>query len=219
MSLDYGWGELPTTFISKLIQILSNPQNLSNICRPATSILKKLVEADPRSAPGPAIPVASTSKALASETSSQPPGSVWRYGFDLVYEEMRVNGYKGKSRDGEGVISMLDTVVQRLASGDSMMALNRYVVIISGLKVMRNLIPFQMIHSMLLLNSLLKNATDKWWEELTTELERLNVRKAVVVSIFISFHAVICFYFPNSAGPIPASNGFESNGGVDFFYS
>lgn len=34
---------------------------------------------------------------------------------------------------------------------------------------------------MMLINSLLSHATDARWEDLTSELERLNVRKAVVV--------------------------------------
>lgn len=35
--------------------------------------------------------------------------------------------------------------------------------------------------SMMLINSLLSHATEARWEEFTNELERLNVRKAVVV--------------------------------------
>ena len=35
--------------------------------------------------------------------------------------------------------------------------------------------------SMMLINSLLSHATDSHWSELTSELERLNVRKAVTV--------------------------------------
>lgn len=34
---------------------------------------------------------------------------------------------------------------------------------------------------MLLINSLLKNATDSQWQELADQLERLNLRKAVIV--------------------------------------
>lgn len=32
------------------------------------------------------------------------------------------------------------------------------------------------------INSLLSHATDTHWEEFTSELERLNIRKAVIVS-------------------------------------
>lgn len=39
---------------------------------------------------------------------------------------------------------------------------------------------------MLLINSLLSHATDSHWEEFTSELERFNVRKAVVVGTFFS---------------------------------
>ena len=35
--------------------------------------------------------------------------------------------------------------------------------------------------SMMLINSLLANATDTHWDEFTSALERLNVRKAVIV--------------------------------------
>lgn len=34
---------------------------------------------------------------------------------------------------------------------------------------------------MMLINSLLANATDTHWDEFTSALERLNVRKAVIV--------------------------------------
>lgn len=36
---------------------------------------------------------------------------------------------------------------------------------------------------MMLINSLLMHASDTWWEEFIHDLERLNVRKAVIVSI------------------------------------
>jgi hypothetical protein len=38
----------------------------------------------------------------------------------------------------------------------------------------------------MLINSLLAHANDAWWEEFIFELERLNVRKAVVVRPYIS---------------------------------
>lgn len=60
MELDYGWSNLEDSFISTVVNILSSPQSLINVCRPATAILKKLVEADPRSAPGPIMPSSST---------------------------------------------------------------------------------------------------------------------------------------------------------------
>jgi engulfment and cell motility protein 1 len=37
--------------------------------------------------------------------------------------------------------------------------------------------------SMMLVNTLLSHATDDHWEELTSELERHNIRKAVTVSL------------------------------------
>ncbi|KZS90782.1 hypothetical protein SISNIDRAFT_551368 [Sistotremastrum niveocremeum HHB9708] len=140
MELDYGWSTIQPPFISRVVQILSNHHSMINVCRPATAILKRLVEADPRSAP--------QNQNVASSSKSVPiveEGSVFRYGFDVVYDIMRAER------------GLMDTVVARLDSPDSVMALN----------------------SMMLINSLLSHATDLYWEDLTTTLERLNVRKSV----------------------------------------
>ncbi|KAK7056406.1 hypothetical protein VNI00_002960 [Paramarasmius palmivorus] len=139
MELDYGWSTLDEAFILKVVHILSSPQTPLNVCRPATAILKKLVEADPASAPGPQ---ASSSRNI----PAPPPGSVYRYGFPIVFEQMR------KER------TLLETVVNRLGSADTVMVQN----------------------SIMLINSLLAHASDLRWEEFTSELERLNVRRAVV---------------------------------------
>jgi engulfment and cell motility protein 1 len=109
MELDYGWATLDDTFILKIVEILSSPQSLINVCRPATAILKKLVEADPANVPGPTTP----------STSKNPPeaqhGSVHRYGFNIVFGQMRKeNGF-------------LETVVSRLGSPDTAMAQYRFV--------------------------------------------------------------------------------------------
>ncbi|CAL1714582.1 unnamed protein product [Somion occarium] len=140
MELDHGWADLSESFILKIVQILASEQSLINVCRPATAILKKLVEANPASAPGPQIP--SSSKAPPTPA----PGSVYRYGFEAVFEQMR----KEKR--------MLETVVSRLGSADTTMAL----------------------YSMMLINSLMAHATDARWEEFMGALERLNVHKAVI---------------------------------------
>ncbi|EGN96731.1 hypothetical protein SERLA73DRAFT_75603 [Serpula lacrymans var. lacrymans S7.3] len=140
MELNYGWSLLDDAFIFKVVQILSSSQSLINVCRPATAILKKLVEADPMNSPGPVL--ASTSRG----PPSVPPGSVYRYGFQAVFEQMRKE--KG----------LLETVVSRLGSADTAMAL----------------------YSMMLINSLLSHVNDTRWEEFISELERLNVRKAVI---------------------------------------
>ena len=110
MDLDYGWAALDNSFIFKVVQIIASPQSLINVCRPATAILKRLVEADPASAPGPI--VASSSRSL----PVPPPGSVYRYGFDVVFEEMRKEP------------GLLETVVSRLGTPDTALALNRYVI-------------------------------------------------------------------------------------------
>ena len=113
MELDYGWSTITDEFIANVVDILAK-QPLINVCRPATAILKKLVEADPRNVPGPTI--ASSSRA----PPTAPPGSVYRYGFDVVFEFIR----KQKS--------LLDTVVSRLGSPDTGTVLNRYGFMISG---------------------------------------------------------------------------------------
>ncbi|KAI0299316.1 ELMO/CED-12 family-domain-containing protein [Russula brevipes] len=140
MDLEYGWATLDSSFIFKVVQIIAAPQSLINVCRPATAILKRLVEADPASAPGPL--VASSSRA----PPTAPPGSVYRYGFDVVFEQMR------KEPD------LLETVVSRLGTPDTALALN----------------------SVMLINSLLAHATDTWWETFISQLERLNTRKAII---------------------------------------
>ena len=92
MELDHGWENLDDDFMLRVVQILSSPQSLINVCRPGTAILKKLVEADPSSAPG------------------NQQNSVYRYGFQAVFEQMRKE------------IHMLETVVDRLGSADTAMA-------------------------------------------------------------------------------------------------
>lgn len=119
MELDYGWSGLTDEFILTVVHILASPQSLINVCRPATAILKKLVEADPSSLPGPQ--AASSSRAL----PTAPPGSVYRYGFQKVFAQMR------KERGS------LETVVNRLGSAEMAMAqyryaLKRYTVIIDS---------------------------------------------------------------------------------------
>jgi engulfment/cell motility protein 1 len=164
MDLEYGWASLDNSFIFKIVQILSSPQSLINVCRPATAILKKLVEADPVSAP----PVGAPGQASAG-SSRQPaatPESVYRYGFAVVFEQMR----KEKA--------LLETVVSRLGSADTAMALYRYE---SCFCMPYNVVFKVPCISMMLINSLLSHASDERWEEFIGELERLNVRKAVVV--------------------------------------
>jgi len=109
MELDYGWSSLDDNFIFKIVQILSSPHSLINVCRPATAILKKLVEADASSAPGPVLPSSSKGPPPA------PPGSVYRYGFQVVFEQMRKE------------TALLETVVNRLGSADTAMVQHRYL--------------------------------------------------------------------------------------------
>ncbi|KAJ7574456.1 ELMO/CED-12 family-domain-containing protein [Mycena floridula] len=106
MELDYGWTTLDENFIAKVVQILTSSQSLINVCRPATAILKKLVEADPMSAPG-------TQQSGASPS----PSSVYRYGFQVVYDQMRKE--KG----------LLETVVNRLGSAETAMAQHSMMLI------------------------------------------------------------------------------------------
>lgn len=110
MELDHGWSGLDEAFIYRVVQILSAPNSLINVCRPATAILKKLVEADPMTAPGPQMPSSSRAAPV------QPPGSVYKFGFEVVYEQMRKDQ------------RLLETVVSRLGSADTTMALYRCVL-------------------------------------------------------------------------------------------
>lgn len=158
MELDYGWATLDEAFIFRVVQVLSSPSSLTNVCRPATAVLKKLVEADPASAPGPQAGSSKSGPAVV-------PGSVYRYGFTAVFEQMR----KEKS--------LLETVVSRLGSADTAMAQYRYGVI----HAVSYHSDSDSSSSMMLINSLLSHASDLRWEEFIAEMERLNLRKAVVV--------------------------------------
>ncbi|KAJ3058817.1 hypothetical protein HK102_010303, partial [Quaeritorhiza haematococci] len=61
MEHDYGWEEFEGGFISTLVSIIVK-QNLVNICRPATAIVIKLVNAD----------------------KSSPTAAIQNYGFDII---------------------------------------------------------------------------------------------------------------------------------------
>ena len=103
MDLDYGWSTLDNAFIARIVHILSSFQSPINVCRPATAILKKLVEADP-----------SNPQNTATGTSKKPASaSVFRYGFEAVHDQMIQE--KG----------MLETVVNRLGSAETAMAQHR----------------------------------------------------------------------------------------------
>lgn len=110
MELDYGWSDLDKEFIFRVVQILSSAQSLINVCRPATAILKKLVEADPRNATGPATVGSSRS------VPRPPPGSVYVYGFAVVFDQMRQDS------------RLLETVVNRLGSADTALTLYRFAL-------------------------------------------------------------------------------------------
>jgi engulfment and cell motility protein 1 len=114
MEHPYGWSMLDDQFITRIVRILSSPFSLINVCRPATAILKRLVEADPNHEPN----IASSSGAAAATSSNARrrtyvPNSVYRYGFDVVFDQMRKEE------------AMLDTVVHRLSSPETAMTLNR----------------------------------------------------------------------------------------------
>jgi engulfment and cell motility protein 1 len=163
MDLQYGWSNLDEEFIFKVVQILSSPQSLINVCRPATAILKKLVEADPHTLPGPTTP--GSSKA----PPPPPPGSVFVYGFAVVWDQMR----KDKR--------LLETVISRLGSADTALTLYRFVHF-------PDLLPdftLSFSYSMMLINSLLAHADESRCQEFLDELEKLNVRKAVVVRLTV----------------------------------
>ncbi|KAG8785802.1 hypothetical protein FRC20_000452 [Serendipita sp. 405] len=109
LDLPYGWESLSAEFIHKIVQILANPNNLVNVCRPATLILRKLVDADGSQAVGSGVP--SSSAGFSAPPTATAPGTVYRFGFDVVYEQMK------RER------GLLEVVVGRLGGGESMMVL------------------------------------------------------------------------------------------------
>lgn len=137
MERENGWETLTSSFILRVVQLIASPYSPINVCRPATAILKKLVEAHPSRAPNP-----STS----TSTATPPPDAAYRFGFAVVFEQIR------KAR------GFLETLVNRLGSAETATVQN----------------------GMNLLNALLSHVNESRWDELIRELERLNVRKAVV---------------------------------------
>ncbi|GAB1518161.1 hypothetical protein RhiTH_001220 [Rhizoctonia solani] len=145
MENDYGWDNLQSNFILLIVDILSN-SNPINVIRPATSILKRLVEADPRSGLDAGVMPSSSATTPAAELSPSPlPGSVYRYGFEVVWAQLQRSP------------NTLSVIVARLTMAESGMALG----------------------GMMLINSLLSNASDAHAPELIDELERLNIRNVV----------------------------------------
>jgi engulfment/cell motility protein 1 len=108
MELGYGWSDLDEEFIFRVVQILSSAQSLINVCRPATAILKKFVEADPRNATG------QTTAGPSRVVPLPPPGSVYVYGFAVVFDQMRKDS------------RLLETVINRLGSADTALTLYRF---------------------------------------------------------------------------------------------
>lgn len=146
MEHEYGWDNLQPGFILRIVEIIANAQNPINVIRPATSILKRLVEADPRfAAEANTLPSSSNTIAPTIEPPSPLPDSVYRYGFDPVWRQLRHSP------------NMLSVVISRLNMAESGMALG----------------------GMMLVNSLLSNASDAHASELIDELERLNIRNVV----------------------------------------
>jgi engulfment and cell motility protein 1 len=108
IDLDYGWSDLDDAFISTVVKILASSNSLINVCRPATAILKKLVEADPINFTTSSLPSSSRSP------PDMPPGSVYRFGFKVVFQQMQREP------------GLLETVVSRFESADTAMVQHRY---------------------------------------------------------------------------------------------
>ncbi|CAE6401890.1 unnamed protein product [Rhizoctonia solani] len=146
MEHDYGWDNLQSDFILLIVDIISNSSNPINVIRPATSILKRLVEADPRfGLDAGVMPPSSATTPVTELSPSPPPGSVYRYGFEAVWAQLQRSP------------NTLSVIVTRLNIAESGMALG----------------------GMMLINSLLSNASDAHASELIDELERLNIRNVV----------------------------------------
>jgi len=92
--------------LSKIVTIITT-ENSINVSRPAISILKRLVEADPRHNPAPG-----PSSSRGTFGKGKAPMTVYNYGFDVVYEQTRVRP------------AFLETVVDRLSSPEATTALN-----------------------------------------------------------------------------------------------
>ncbi|KAF8347827.1 ELMO/CED-12 family-domain-containing protein [Amanita rubescens] len=103
MDLDYGWSDLDEAFILAVVKILASSNSLINVCRPATAILKKLVEADPINFLTTNLPSSSRSP------PAVPAGCVYRYGFKVVFQQMQMEP------------GLLETVVNRFGSADTAM--------------------------------------------------------------------------------------------------
>ncbi|KAG9094576.1 hypothetical protein FRC06_010676, partial [Ceratobasidium sp. 370] len=103
----------------RIVEIIANPQNPINAIRPATSILKRLVEADPRFGPeAAALPSSSSATPPSVDLlPSPPPGSVYRYGFDPVWAQL------------QRLPNMLSVVVSRLNMAESGMALGGMMLV------------------------------------------------------------------------------------------
>ncbi|KAH7335159.1 ELMO/CED-12 family-domain-containing protein [Rhizoctonia solani] len=118
MEHDYGWDHLQPNFILRIVDLISNPNNPINVIRPATSILKRLVEADPRfGLDAGAMPSSSATTPATEMSPSPPPGSVYRYGFEVVWEQLQHSP------------NALSVVVSRLGMAESGMALGGMVLI------------------------------------------------------------------------------------------
>ncbi|CAE6413156.1 unnamed protein product [Rhizoctonia solani] len=118
MEHDYGWDHLQPSFILRIVDLISNPNNPINVIRPATSILKRLVEADPRfGLDAGAMPSSSATTPATELSPSPPPGSVYRYGFEVVWEQLQHSP------------NTLSVVVSRLGMAESGMALGGMMLI------------------------------------------------------------------------------------------
>jgi hypothetical protein len=94
-SREHGWETFDSTFIRKVVAILSTHERI-NVCRPATAILKKLVV----SGSGAADP-------NGGEVDTIHDAHKTRYGFDIVYKEIAQQP------------TFLQTLVKRLDSADT----------------------------------------------------------------------------------------------------
>ncbi|KAJ1306927.1 hypothetical protein OPQ81_007910 [Rhizoctonia solani] len=118
MEHEYGWDNLQSSFILRIVDIISNSNNPINVIRPATSILKRLVEADPRfGLDGGANPSSSAITPATELSPSPPPGSVYRYGFDVVWEQLQHSP------------NTLSVIVSRINMAESGMALGGMTLI------------------------------------------------------------------------------------------
>nr|XP_031861447.1 uncharacterized protein CI109_003051 [Kwoniella shandongensis]KAA5528519.1 hypothetical protein CI109_003051 [Kwoniella shandongensis] len=181
LEFESGWGDLSDTLIDQILHLLITASQ-TNILRPATAIIRKLVISSPQLAPetnphiaGMKLPVTPYG-AVRKDRKSKGKGkeklgedeSVNQYGFDRVYGRIKamgiVGGHDEEGHDGQtlGAVEYLFKVVTKRLEGTGDLEL--------------------VAQSLGLINASLRSAyqeNSKQYNELVSVLEYVNVRRYV----------------------------------------